>query len=1439
MRLTLDLDDGSGSSRPIAIDADDHATIGDVAAEIARGLRQRELRRPNLKVVGRPAQALHPDALLATADLRTGDRVELAAGGSGSVEAEKGAATVVVEAGPESGRRIELGPGRHYVGRGGRSTVVIEDDQLSRVHFSIRVGDDVEVADEGSTNGTKVDGAVLAEPLVLKPGQRVMIGTTVLRVDLHEGGLATAAKGAVLFNRPPRVWKPFAGSVVKLPSGVGPAPRLRIPKVSALAPLIMGLALYALTRRVETLMFMLMSPIIMIGSSLESRRGAHRDHADSVQRTYEDLHAVDIRLGSLVEEERTSREHEAPAVGELSLTVDQLGSRLWERSSDDDDFLRLRLGVGELPLRTSLEWTPIDRGIPDLHQAIDTVREKYSRLRSAPVVVSLRTVGSLGMAGSQVETESMARSLLCQIGVLHSPADVVIATLLGCGMQKRWEWLMWLPHVRSAASPLSANHLPPTEDGVHQLLDSIAQLVEKRRTDKSNSPTIVVLIDESVPIERNRLNWLFQLSPELGVHVIWLGSSIARMPKGCGAIAESPKGQAGMVGWTESGDSVREVRFEGIPEEHAARIARRLAPVMDVSAGAAGGSALPAKVALPDVLDRRDAFGSPEVMRQVWKQSAGRPLTAKLGVSGSGAFAIDLRLDGPHALIAGTTGAGKSELLQTIIASLAATHSPDRVTFLLVDYKGGSAFSTCVELPHTIGLVTDLDTNQVRRALVSLQAELHHRERLLERVRCKDLIEMEHQFPDEAPPSLILVVDEFAALAKEIPEFVEGVVNIAQRGRSLGIHLILATQRPAGVITDNIRANTNLRIALRVSDSSESSDVLNSPIAATISRTTPGRAVAKVGPQELVSFQAAYMGGHSNMEQRKAVVSVSDIGYGTLAPWPQATDATSAQPNTATDLRRLVDTAKAAFALTGRPAPRKAWLPPLQSTVDLFSLPRPQSDDLITLGVSDDPQSQQQQVATWSSEFGGSIAIFGGGGSGKSTLLRTIAASVSSVTEDPPPHIYALDFAGRSLEPLEELPTVGSVIGADEHERVTRLLTMLKLTIELRSVLFADARASDLSSFRRLQPDVGKTIPRIYLLIDGYPNFINTYERIERGVWSDLVPKLMVDGRAVGVHMVLTADRRTSLGHSTFGLIPQRVVLRLANDDEYYNLNVKASMIGTHSPEGRAIWNDRETQIAVTGGSVRADEQSIAISKLGAQLRRQRPGVRTPEIGVLPTEVDRQKLVERFPGAFAMASSSLKAIPIALSEPGFLVSGPMKSGKSLALVCIAEALRDISPNRPILLISPRSDPIQHHPVWSHVAAGENDALALLKQFTDELSHIPQAEPPVVMLDDFHHLHETDVGQVVSALLKGAKEHPVAIVASSDSAVARRASQYNPIGELRQYKRGLLLAPDNGAGDGDTLNVTLPNTSIKVWPAGRGYFVVGGAMELVQVGVPGH
>ena len=378
------------------------------------------------------------------------------------------------------------------------------------------------------------------------------------------------------------------------------------------------------------------------------------------------------------------------------------------------------------------------------------------------------------------------------------------------------------------------------------------------------------------------------------------------------------------------------------------RVARALAPVRDVSRDDSA-SMIPDSARLLDLIHMPDP--SADLVLMAW-QKRGRTTKVSIGVSADGLYILDLSADGPHGLIAGTTGAGKSELLQTIIAVLCVANRPDAMTFVLIDYKGGSAFKDCARLPHTVGMVSDLDGHLTVRALDSLGAELKRREEMLPHAGAKDIEDywdtrrLRPELNLEPMPRLVLVIDEFAAMVAELPDFVHGLIDIARRGRSLGVHLLLATQRPAGVVSADIRANTNLRIALRVTSSDESADVIDAPDSAYIAKSTPGRCYVRSGASNLVAVQSARIGGRrpgtGPVAASAQVMTVPWHGLGRAMPAP-AKAAGSDEETMATDLSVLVDAIATANPKAGLGPQRRPWLEPLPEVVTLGELPASRS----------------------------------------------------------------------------------------------------------------------------------------------------------------------------------------------------------------------------------------------------------------------------------------------------------------------------------------------------------------------------------------------------------------------------------------------------------------------------------------------------------------
>ena len=493
-------------------------------------------------------------------------------------------------------------------------------------------------------------------------------------------------------------------------------------------------------------------------------------------------------------------------------------------------------------------------------------------------------------------------------------------------------------------------------------------------------------------------------------------------------------------------------------------------------------------------------------------------------------------------------------------------------------------------------------------------------------------------------------------------------------------------------------------------------------------------------------------------------------------------------------------------------------------------------DSAITLGVVDRPGQQLQTVAHFRPDADGGMLVYGAGGSGKTVLLRTVAASIGLTAERSgyPVEVHALDFAGRGLDVLADLPHVGSVIAGDDGERTTRLLRTLRERIDQRAVDFAAVRAQSLPEFRRLSP-AGTTMPRLFVLLDSYPGFNAAYERIDGGRWLDLFARLMVDGRQVGVHFVVTADRRSAVPMALSSAFQRRVVLRMGSDDEYSNAGEPAGILNTNSPPGRGIVEGAELQIAVLSGSANGERQADALAELADRLRSKGVVAAAP-VGVLPTEIRRSALTNVTgvsPSRLwvAVGDSDLRPRSMPIELGGILVSGPPRSGRTTALASIAQAAAGAG--IALAHVHIRPTPLAHAPFWTHCAHGPNAGAEYVRSLLDDQSRLQSRL--IVVVDDLTEMCDTDFDMALSDLARLGRERPVTIVAAVDNQVARR--QYSGVvPDLRKDQIGLLLQPDTDS-DGDLLGVTLPRQASRVWPEGRGYFAERGAVELWHMALP--
>ncbi|MBM6400896.1 FHA domain-containing protein [Phycicoccus sp. MQZ13P-5] len=622
-------------------------------------------------------------------------------------------------------------------------------------------------------------------------------------------------------------------------------------------------------------------------------------------------------------------------------------------------------------------------------------------VRGAPVVVDLAEAGGLGLVGPESGTRRLLAALVGQLVVRNPPSRLVV-DVVGGGAE--WTWLDLLPH---------------------------------RSTSEDDERVVLVVPDVEAPGVTARVAAVHAA----GGVVLAAATVTARLPEACGAHVELVGG--GRIRLSGNGADDTAVA-DGVGPAWADRLARALAPLREQGTSDAD---LPRELGLADVLG--DAALTVDGVGRRWA-AAERP-TAVVGATATGAFRLDLATDGPHVLVGGTTGSGKSEFLRTLVTGLALDSPPEDLTLLLVDFKGGAAFGPCARLPHVVGLVTDLDDYLVRRVLTSLEAELRRREEMLAAHGCADLDDHRRSADSgDRIPRLVVVVDELRALVDGHPEVAGALARLAAQGRSLGMHLVLATQRPAGTVTAEVQANVNLRLAFRVRDRADSHHIVEDDSAALLPVDRPGRGVSRGGDGTSTAFQAALV----------APAAPDGPSLEVVAAEPGRLRAGSTGDRSA-ELAAVVDVVREAHAATGAAPPRRPWLPPLPSVIPAADLPAG------TLALVDEPEAQRHTPWAW--DPGVPLwRVVGRPRSGRSTALRALVHAAAAREAPDRLHVHVLTTDVTAWP--RALPHLGTVAGVGDARAVGALLD-------------------------HLAAPVGPGSPRRLLVVDGWDQLVDAEDR--------------------------------------------------------------------------------------------------------------------------------------------------------------------------------------------------------------------------------------------------------------------------------------------------------------------------------------------------------
>lgn len=1489
MKLKLTAQRPDATEVDLVVTADAVATVGSLAdAIVSRDpVAPAVFAEPaTLSIVGPRGGSitLDPASYLSDAKIASGEQVRaVPVSATRAREVAPVSAVLRVTEGPDAGMEFQLRRGSFVLGRDAESDLQLNDPLISKRHARIEVTDTVDVIDLNSANGIVVDGGIVTR-VRAETGQALTLGDTVLKIDVLEtaAGTDVVRSGPVSFNRSPSVEPRYPGETYEAPDVPKEIDAIPFPWAAFFAPLVVVGIMFFLIENKTMLVLLALTPVIMVGTWATQLIQQRSKFKKATAKFEEQLGRLTETLDAERDRERAVRDAEAPNAESLLAEASVLGPRLWSRRPEHWSFLNLRLGTGTVASRNVVKSSVRYSGVPAFEERVEELVERYQLIEHTAVVESLAAAGCIGVAGDPSRSTGVVNALFVQLSALYSPAELSLAAIVSPQRARDFDWLKWLPHAGSPQSIISTVHLADSAPSGTAVLAALEELIENTRNARADSggsaptlrpttpeksimgsapdfsgaddrefrpqaPVLVVLISDDAPLERARANAVVERAVFAGILPIWVSDTVEALPAAARTFIsmgdDVAPGRA-VVGYVRTGQSYPDVEVSSVDSRTALGYARSLAAVSDATALGVDDSDLPKSISLLNLLGHELADSADAVVDR-WRQNdslhdrspgavptprrAGK-LRAIVGQGSVDAFHLDLRSQGPHALVGGTTGSGKSEFLQAWVLGMAAEYSPDRVTFLFVDYKGGSAFAECVQLPHCVGIVTDLTPHLVRRALTSLRAELHFREHLFNRKKAKDLIELEKRGDPECPPALVIVIDEFAALVGEVPEFVDGIVDIAQRGRSLGIHLIMATQRPAGVIKDNLRANTNLRIALRVADASDSTDVVGTSVAAEFDPAIPGRGVARSGPTRLVSFQTGYAGGHTSGDSAVPQLELAELTFGMPATWQEPVVETAPEqretgPN---DTSRLVATMVAAAQAVVLPAPRKPWLDELSKVYDSARL-RQRTDAELVLGVVDDALHQSQYPVYFRPDVDGNLAVYGAGGAGKSVLLRTLAVAAAVTPLGGPVQVYAIDLGSAGLRMLDALPHVGAVVDGDDAERVTRLLGMIRETIEERAERYATVRAGTIAEYRSLAaaPDE----PRILLLIDGAAAFRTQYEYATGRVYSDF-QQIIADGRSVGVHVVLSVDRPGSLNASITSGMQRKIVLRLTEENDYGTLDVPNDVLSAASPPGRAIIDGLEGQLGVFGGSANLADQSRAIERLAATMR-ERGVAEAPGVARLDDDID--------VGILPAPTADLVPIGIADDDLGvvaieptgaFVLMGPPSSGRSTALATLTGSLFAAGAGDRFFYVGTAKSPLRGLPQWEGVATNP-DAVASLARDVTELAAVPASDGGriVVVIEGLADFLSTPADAPLVELIKALKRGDHFVLAESETSTW--SSSWPLLAELKSTRRGFAIQPDQQEGD-LLFRTSFPRAKRSEFPPGRGYLVQAGKVRRVQL-----
>ena len=1096
------------------------------------------------------------------------------------------------------------------------------------------------------------------------------------------------------FNKSPRFVEAMNEETIEI---LDPSPKQEIQKSGLIMQLLPSIIMLAVTILLRGVMggggaYIIISAVSMglgiftsIYSYFHGKKEVERANELRITQYEEYLERKETEIKKARQEELCALEKIYRPSKECIDDIWAFSEKIFDRSPRDVDFLQIYLGKGKRPAIRKVAYQKretIELG-DELMMKPEQLCEKYKYIKDAPIVSNLRNSNAVGIVGQNYRLKDILNNITFDLCTRQLPRDLQLFYIVDESFGK---WLRWLPHVQNRE--LGVRNIVCDDESKNTLFEYLYSMLAKREQLNVNMPHCVVFVEKDQHIKAHPLSKYLDRCAKLGVNFIFLEEHREYLPENCDEVIvlddNLPKG---ILTTRENASESCEFSYGLLDEKTAERAALHLAPVYCEE--------ISVENSLPGSYSFYDCFGinsATELFKEsCWEKSdVSKSLAAPVGVNSKGELVyldIHEKAHGPHGLVAGTTGSGKSEFLQSYIAAMSLIYSPEEVAFLIIDFKGGGMASQLKDLPHLVGTITNIDGAEIKRSLKSIKAELEKRQKLFEQAEVNHIDKYIEKYKERqlsiALPHLVVVVDEFAELKAAQPDFMDELISAARIGRSLGIHLILATQKPAGQVNEQIWSNSRFRLCFKVQTKEDSNEMIRSPLAAEIKE--PGRGYLQVGNDEIFElFQSAYSGGSVQNEARE---NTEDFKIAEVSLWGERNIVYNSAKNVIgsekdkekTQLKAVISEINTFCKENEISCIPKICSPALPKKI--YNNVRFQKSSekgiKVSVGRYDDPEHQKQDDISFDLT-NGNLMIIGSAQMGKTSALQMIVRNLSERYTSSEVNIYILDFASMILKHFEKLDHVGGVAISSEQEKVQNLFRMLLTEIGERK---KELLYNGVSSYAEYLNAGEKELPQIVLILDNFTAFSELYEEE-----SEYLLKLCREGFSVGISVIIANGHTTGLGYRYMSNFANRMSFYCYDSGEYSDLFDYCRMTIPGIP-GRGLVRLDKRILEFQGYLAFEGEREIdrvnAIKEVIEQINKQNQEKPARKIPVVPEILVRSELQKEEPGVFehpyvipvGMDYSSMNVLSVDLATCGAIgVFGQKKMGKSNFVMNIVHTL---------------------------------------------------------------------------------------------------------------------------------------------------------------------